>query len=69
MSSVGYGDFYPITHFGRFVIVIAAFWGMVMVSQFIYTMEIQSNFSQAQSKAYGLIERLQKRNELRKEAA
>lgn len=32
MSSVGYGDFYPITHFGRLVVVIASFWGMVIVS-------------------------------------
>jgi hypothetical protein len=64
MSTVGYGDFYPITHFGRFVVVIASFWGMVIVSQFIYTMEIQSNFNSSQSKAYELLERLQKRRDL-----
>lgn len=69
MSTVGYGDFYPITHFGRLVVVIASFWGMIMVSQFIYTMEIQSNFSPAQAKAYELLQRLQKRNDLRQDAA
>ncbi|TNV81369.1 hypothetical protein FGO68_gene17563 [Halteria grandinella] len=69
MSSVGYGDFYPITHLGRFVVVIASFWGMVMVSQFIYTMEVQSNFTPAQSKAYELLQRLEKRKELREDAA
>lgn len=66
---MGFGDFYPITHFGRFVVVLASFWGMVMVSQFVYTMEISSNFTLAQSKAFELFTRLKSKHILKREAA
>ena len=32
MTTVGYGDFYPQTHLGRFVGVVACLIGMILVS-------------------------------------
>ena len=45
---VGFGDFYPVTHIGRFIIVLSCFWGMFMVSQFVYTLQISSEFNLAE---------------------
>lgn len=69
MSTVGFGDLYPITHFGRFVIVLASFWGMFMVSHFVYTMEITSAFTYAENKVYETMERLQGKQKLKEQAA
>ena len=35
MTTVGYGDIYPQTHFGRFFAVIACLIGMLLVSYLI----------------------------------
>jgi len=35
LTTVGYGDFYPITHLGRFFATIAAFWGIFLISMII----------------------------------
>jgi len=69
MSTVGFGDLYPLTHFGRFVIVIACFWGMFLVSQFIYTMEVVSQFTPQESNVFDLLQRLQRRQQLKVESA
>jgi Ion channel len=58
MSTVGFGDFYPVTHFGRFVIVLACFWGMFIVSQFVYTLEVTSEFSVQEFRVFELLQRL-----------
>ena len=34
MTTVGYGDYFPITNGGRFVGIICAFWGVFFVSLF-----------------------------------
>jgi len=52
MMLVGFGDMYPVTHFGRAVIVMACFWGIFIVSMFVYTMELISAFTKTQSLAY-----------------
>lgn len=35
MTTVGYGDIYPVTAFGRVIGVIAAFWGTFVISLLI----------------------------------
>ena len=35
MTTVGYGDMYPVTDFGRFVAIICALWGTFIISLFI----------------------------------
>lgn len=55
---VGFGDLYPVTTVGRTVIVLSCFWGMFMVSQFVYTLQVSSEFTLAEQKAYELLRRL-----------
>ena len=40
MATVGYGDFYPTTHLGRVVDVIACFWGTFLVSLMVLSLTI-----------------------------
>ena len=35
MTTVGYGDFFPVTFFGRIVCMISALWGTFLISMFI----------------------------------
>ena len=35
MTTVGYGDIYPVTVFGRVIGIIAAFWGTFVISLLI----------------------------------
>lgn len=39
MTTVGYGDMYPVTLFGRIIGVICAFWGTFIISLLIIVAE------------------------------
>ena len=49
--------------------VMSCFWGMFMVSQFVYTLQASSEFSLAEYKAFELLRRLIQKQDLKKEAA
>ncbi|CAG9333017.1 unnamed protein product [Blepharisma stoltei] len=52
MFTVGYGDFYPSTHFGRLFSTIACISGLVIISMFIVALTITSEFDKNQTLAY-----------------
>lgn len=58
MTTVGYGDFYPKTNFGRFVGVITAFWGVFFVSLFVVALTNILELEDAESRAFILLRRL-----------
>jgi ABC-type branched-subunit amino acid transport system ATPase component len=60
---------FPVTHFGRLVIVLACFWGMITVSQFVYTMQVTSELSHSQFKAFRLLQRIDQKKTLKDQAA
>lgn len=45
MTTVGFGDFYPSTHLGRFIGVLACFWGTFLVSLMVVSLTISSEFT------------------------
>jgi len=45
MTTVGYGDFYPSTHIGRTVGVVACMWGNFIVSIMVVSLTISSEFT------------------------
>ena len=44
LSSVGYGEFYAITFYGRLVAIIVCFWGVFIVSMFVLIVSSLLNF-------------------------
>ena len=52
MTTIGYGDIYPQTHFGRLVIVIACIWGIFVLSLFVVTLNNTSQLTKEEAKAY-----------------
>ena len=55
MTTVGYGDFYPTTHMGRLVGVMACMWGTFVISLMVVSLTISSEFTPQQRKAYDKI--------------
>lgn len=68
ITTVGYGDIYPKTHFGRFVGITACLSGYVMISLFVVTITSVLHFSVAEENSYTLLKRLDYREEIKKRA-
>ena len=65
MTTVGYGDFFPKTHFGRGFIIISCVIGIYFVSMMMIFMTQKSILTESEQKAYKLITRLKTRNQLK----
>jgi len=48
MTTVGYGDVYPKSFFGRILGIILCIWGMILVSLFVVTVSEQLELTQLQ---------------------
>ena len=41
LTTVGYGDYYPVTNLGRLIGIITAFWGVFFVSLFVVALMLR----------------------------
>lgn len=62
MTSVGYGDYYPRSHMGRFVIIITTFWGVFLVSMCIVSVGNYRQFYSTEKNAFKILSRLKLRH-------
>lgn len=58
MTTVGYGDFFPSTHQGRFIAVLACIWGIFLISLMVVTLTNFLLFSNEESRSYHYINRV-----------
>jgi hypothetical protein len=58
MTTVGYGDMYPQTHFGRFFGVVSCLIGMLLVSYLIVGMSTLFDFTPQEHRAYEKLKKL-----------
>jgi potassium intermediate/small conductance calcium-activated channel subfamily N protein 2 len=68
LTSVGYGELYPKTFWGRIVGVSIAFWGVFITSFFVVTVTNMLNFTGPEEKSYQLLLRLYYKLELKRKA-
>ncbi|OMJ88617.1 hypothetical protein SteCoe_9397 [Stentor coeruleus] len=68
MTTVGYGEFYPKTHIGRFILVIATVWGIFIVSLMILSLTNFSLLTPPQTRSYSFIKKVGKVNSSKKYA-
>lgn len=45
MTTVGYGDYYPTTHLGRTIGVLACLWGNFLISIMVVSLTISAEFT------------------------
>lgn len=55
MTTVGYGDFFPISNFGRMIGIIACLWGVFIVSIFVVTLTNLLEFTKQENKSYEIL--------------
>lgn len=65
MTTVGYGDFFPNTHLGRFIVILACIIGTYFVSMLMVFMTQKSILDETEFKAFKLITRLRLRKEIK----
>jgi hypothetical protein len=66
LTSVGYGEFFPKTFWGRIVGIIICFWGVFIVSFFVVTITQLLLFTGGEDKSYNLLLKLHHKGELKK---
>jgi hypothetical protein len=55
MSTVGFGDFYPVSILGRAIIVIACFWGTFLISLMVAALTVAVEFNPQEFVSYETI--------------
>mmetsp|Transcript_6718 Transcript_6718/g.6600 ORF Transcript_6718/g.6600 Transcript_6718/m.6600 type:complete len:209 (-) Transcript_6718:56-682(-) len=68
MTTVGYGDGYPSTHFGRALMLFTAIAGLVMVSLYVVTLTVATMFSKEETKAYYMIKKVKANSDVKHKA-
>lgn len=68
LTTVGYGDYYPKTNFGRLIGIITAFWGVFFVSLFVVALTNTLDLGESELRAFILLRRLFTRKILRESA-
>lgn len=69
MTTVGYGDFFPRTLFGRAIDVLLVIWGTFIVSLMVVVLTNTLNMDQAEKRALIVLNRLEAKKGLKDAAA
>jgi hypothetical protein len=65
MTTVGYGDFFPRTAFGRIIDVILVVWGTFVVSLMVVVLTNTLNMDQSEKRALIVLNRLEAKKTLK----
>lgn len=69
MTTVGYGDYYPRTTFGRIIDVFLVVWGTFIVSLMVVVLTNTLNMDQSEKRALIVLNRLEAKKALKDAAA
>jgi hypothetical protein len=64
MTTVGYGEFFPRSHFGRFIGVVSCVIGLLLVSLIVVSLAIISEFTNEEKKAYSFLKKINAENNM-----
>jgi voltage-gated potassium channel Kch len=46
MTTIGYGEIFPVTHLGRLVVTSAAIWGAFLIASFVVSIMSMSDLEE-----------------------
>lgn len=69
MTTVGYGDYYPLTSIGRLIIVISSISGIILVSLVVIFLQNTTELNSDEEKVYEFVLRLESKDEIKQQAA
>ncbi len=55
MTTIGYGDIYPVTNLGRIICIVACIWGVFILSLFVVALTNTTEFSAKEGQVYDAI--------------
>lgn len=69
MTTIGYGDIFPITNFGRTICIVACIWGVFILSLFVVALTNTTEFTEKEEQVYdAIITERAERSKLKKDA-
>lgn len=69
MMTVGFGDGYPLSHFGRIIALLGCLLGTMITSLMVVSLQNTSALTIAETRVYTQVERMEKINNIKKKAA
>lgn len=69
MTTVGYGDLYPSSNYGRFLLLFSAVVGTILISLVIITLQQQFQFNPTEDNAYRFYERIKTKADIQRKGA
>lgn len=66
--TIGFGDYYPQTHLGRFISVVACLWGTFLISLMVVSLTTSVEFTAQEERAYEELKRSTIQNKLKVKA-
>ena len=69
ITTIGFGDYYPVTNIGRIITVFVALLGNINISILIYTTQVGFTLSPSEQKVYNFTTRMESKAEIDKVSA
>jgi hypothetical protein len=69
ITTVGYGDYYPIDFLGRIITFFIALWGNLLVALIIFSFQNKTELSVDEKNALNFIQRLEQKDNIKRLAA
>lgn len=69
ITTVGYGDYFPVSNLGRILVVIISLVGIVLVSLIIMTLQNYLKFESKEERSKLFVDRLASKNQIMEEAS
>jgi hypothetical protein len=67
MTTIGYGEIFPVTHLGRFAVIVACIVGVFLLSLFVVALANTVEFEKDEEESHFLVKKDRfRQNELRK---
>ena len=65
MATVGYGDYFPASYFGRIIGMVSCFWGVFTLSTMVVILNNLLEFTDPEKKSFEILIKMKRKDELK----